>query len=283
MTCGRRDGRRGRRGQRHRRRVADGGGRFRQPCVQQGQGIIGQRLGQGRLHPNQFRVGAMPKKTNDSDTVRTWIEAARRLVVLTGAGIATESGIPDFRGPQGLWTRNPAAEKRRRCSTTWPIPRCAAAWQSRLESPAWTAEPNAGHRALVALERRGKLHPLSPRTSMASTRGRAPRPSAWWRFTGPCERSCAWRAASGRLWSGRSRGCGQGKRTRPAGRPAVSSNRRRSRSGRGWSPLTSPGRAGGAPVRSDARRGNEAVRLARGRDRPRGQGGGRPGVIVNAD
>jgi len=34
------------------------------------------------------------------------------------------------------------------------------AWQSRLESPAWTAEPNAGHRALVVLERRGKLHTL---------------------------------------------------------------------------------------------------------------------------
>ena len=42
---------------------------------------------------------------------RRWIEASSRVVVLTGAGISTESGIPDFRGPQGVWTRNPKAER----------------------------------------------------------------------------------------------------------------------------------------------------------------------------
>ncbi len=81
--------------------------------------------------------------------------------MLTGAGISTESGIPDFRGPRGVWTKNPAAEKQ---STIQHYLADAdvrrAAWRSRLDSPAWTAGPNAGHRALVALERRGKLHAL---------------------------------------------------------------------------------------------------------------------------
>jgi len=95
------------------------------------------------------------------DDVRRRIDTAERVVVLTGAGISTESGIPDFRGPKGVWTRNPAAEKQ---STIHHYLADAevrrAAWRSRLDSPAWSAEPNAGHRALVELERRGILHAL---------------------------------------------------------------------------------------------------------------------------
>jgi NAD-dependent deacetylase len=94
-------------------------------------------------------------------TVRGWIDGARRIVVLTGAGISTDSGIPDFRGPQGVWTRNPAAEKLSTLQHYVADPEVRRrAWQDRLRSPAWSARPNAGHAALVALERRGTLEAL---------------------------------------------------------------------------------------------------------------------------
>ena len=89
------------------------------------------------------------------------LAAAERVVVLTGAGISTDSGIPDFRGPNGVWTRDPAAEKASTLSHYVSDPDVRrAAWRNRLASPAWSAEPNAGHRALVELERQGRLHTL---------------------------------------------------------------------------------------------------------------------------
>src|SRR5262245_49049628 len=95
------------------------------------------------------------------DTVRRWIDATDRIVVLTGAGISTDSGIPDFRGPQGVWTKNPAAEKMATIQNYVADPEVRKlAWRSRLESRTWLAEPNPGHRALVTLERRGKLEAL---------------------------------------------------------------------------------------------------------------------------
>ena len=93
--------------------------------------------------------------------VAAWVRGARSVVVLTGAGISTESGIPDFRGPQGVWTKDPKAEKLSNLHYYMSDPEIrVASWQARLVHPAWTAEPNAGHLALVELERRGHLDTL---------------------------------------------------------------------------------------------------------------------------
>jgi len=92
---------------------------------------------------------------------RAWVDDAQRVVVLTGAGISTDSGIPDFRGPKGLWTKNPLAEKMSNIHYYLADGEVRKlAWQNRMASPAWTARPNPGHLALVHLEQRKKLHVL---------------------------------------------------------------------------------------------------------------------------
>jgi NAD-dependent deacetylase len=92
---------------------------------------------------------------------RDLVAGARRVVVLTGAGISTDSGIPDFRGPDGVWTRDPEAEKYSTIDNYLVDPDLRRrAWRRRMDNPAWTAEPNDGHLALVALERSGRLELL---------------------------------------------------------------------------------------------------------------------------
>ena len=102
-----------------------------------------------------------PHRVGGLARARQLVDSARCVTVLTGAGISTDSGIPDFRGPQGVWTKDPAAERLSTLRAYLDDPEVRRhAWRVRLASPAWTARPNAGHRALVDLERSGKLDVL---------------------------------------------------------------------------------------------------------------------------
>ncbi len=94
-------------------------------------------------------------QSDDIAELRRMIEDAHRIVVFTGAGISTESGIPDFRSPGGIWTKlRPidfseflASEEARRES-----------WRRRFATDPTmrAAEPNRGHRAVATLVSRGK-------------------------------------------------------------------------------------------------------------------------------
>lgn len=104
---------------------------------------------------SQSSTGASPDALERATAL---VAGAARIAVLTGAGISTAAGIPDFRGPDGVWTRDPAAE---RASTIGHYladgETRRRAWQRRLRLVEMAPQPTAAHRALVDLERRGVL------------------------------------------------------------------------------------------------------------------------------
>lgn len=88
----------------------------------------------------------------------SWLAGAGRVVFFTGAGISTDSGIPDFRGPQGLWTKNPLAERTSTLSHYLGDPEVRkVAWESRVRGAGTRREPNDGHRAIVRVHEKGVL------------------------------------------------------------------------------------------------------------------------------
>lgn len=97
----------------------------------------------------------------DFETSKEWIHQAERVLILTGAGLSTASGIPDFRGPKGLWTKDPDAEKLSDIRYYLSDPQIRRkAWISRRDSPVWQAMPGAGHAAIARFEASGRLDTL---------------------------------------------------------------------------------------------------------------------------
>jgi NAD-dependent deacetylase len=92
---------------------------------------------------------------------RRLVEEAESVAVLTGAGVSTASGIPDYRGPEGVWTKDPDAQRLSNINDFVASHDVrVAAWQRALHQRTFDAQPNAAHLALVTFEHAGKLRAI---------------------------------------------------------------------------------------------------------------------------
>ncbi len=119
-------------------------------------------MGQVLIRPgSESRFATVEHTREPLDRATELVAGASSVTVLTGAGISTDSAIPDYRGPNGVWTKKPEAEKQATLQHYVGDPAVRErAWQTRLTSPIFDAQPNDGHRALLALEEQDKLHTL---------------------------------------------------------------------------------------------------------------------------
>src|SRR5262249_44006854 len=118
-------------------------------CVSDGPGVAAPRspAKDGLVHSDE--AAEIPAWAAE---IPPWAAGIKSVAVLTGAGISTDSGIPDFRGPQGVWSRDPAAERLSTFQTYLADPAVRRrSWQARLRHPAWSAAPNVAHAALARL------------------------------------------------------------------------------------------------------------------------------------
>ena len=82
----------------------------------------------------------------------------KKIAVLTGAGISTSAGIPDFRGPEGVWTKHPEQQSVYDIDAFLHDQQAREySWRWQKESPVWNAQPGEAHKALALLEQAGML------------------------------------------------------------------------------------------------------------------------------